>query len=107
MCLNESLDEGEGMWDDVDDVLIIQPPYRGDEENPLYDDDVVEDPEPDDPYEELEYSSEDNWRLSRRDTYAKNNLGLSSFKPLAPKNTGGPQSGRSPGGNNTAYSSVY
>lgn len=46
----------------------------------------------------LEKRAKYNKQLRDRDTYARANVSMYSMKPLAPKSSGGAQTGRTPGG---------
>lgn len=80
------------------------------------DDDPDEEPDPADVESgstyKLRKTAEDNLNLHQRANYSKDNVSMASMKPIAPKRTGGPASGRSPGGKVAApvsrnYSSGY
>jgi len=48
--------------------------------------------------QKLEKRAKHNKTLRDRDTFARANVSMYSMKPLAPKSTGGAQTGRTPGG---------
>ena len=89
--IREALDKSlvEDGWEDPNVVIAKQQMLAIDDE---------EDEEFEDPYDELEQSAEEKQKLNQRDTYASDNSGLASSKPLAPRGGSGPKSGRTPGG---------
>jgi hypothetical protein len=103
----------ESGWDDPDVVFAIaQHEDECDDDNCDDCTDCNDDDDKPTSQKKLTKSVEQNFELQKRDNFSRANTGLASAKPLAPKNTGGPQSGRSPGGTRTSsvsrqYSAGY
>jgi hypothetical protein len=73
--------------------------------DPIVDDDIENDSMEDEDdtnwerkRDKLEKRAKHNKQLRDRDTFARANVSLYSMKPIAPKQPGGAQSGRTPGG---------
>lgn len=93
----------ESGWEDPDVVMFKL--------NYVEDSDVDEDDESNDDSKESQYkinkTVDTNQELSQRDNYSRANTSMASMKPLAPKQGGGPQSGRQPGGTKVSPSRSY
>ena len=84
-------------WEDPDAVMF-KFEYGDENEDEDNDDELIA-------QEKINKSAEKNTELQKRDNYSNSNSSMSSFKPLAPRNTGGPQSGRKPGGSGLSATS--